>query len=213
MIVIDNWLDNAEELIKFPPSNLSSWKKASTLYPGIQSEAPRSYMNLLLNTIEPYAKSIFNISYQPVHASSFYGIVTSAPSELNMFQKAPHVDTLYTPQLASIHYLCDEGHGGTSFYRHRKTGYETLSLKQWPQYRTILQQELSMEPESAGYIEGSNNYFECIKTCSVKFNRLIIYPSQLLHSGQIKKPSSHLQDIRTARLTINSFVGYYIIGP
>lgn len=211
VIVIDNWLENADALRAYASQNLADWVEPATMYPGLWIEPPPSYMPTLMETLKPLIKKHFDVDEEPKHTFSSYSLVTKRPEELNKYQRAPHFDTLDTPQIAVLHYLCDESHGGTGLYRHKKTGYETINHERWSnKYRAIMEQELEEQRNSApSYCDASNDYFEKIAEYKVKFDRLIVYSSALLHSPSIKSSHDYQKDVASGRLTMASFISYF----
>ena len=55
-----------------------------------------------------------------------YSLVSTPAQELAPPQRIPHVDSLAKSGLATIHYLFKANLGGTAFYRHRRTGFESI---------------------------------------------------------------------------------------
>jgi hypothetical protein len=107
-----------------------------------------------------------------------------------------------------VHYLCGPEHGGTSFYRHRETGFERISAERLAGYSAKLKTEaqaaqLHLQP---GYIDGDTSMFQRIYQVDAKPNRAIIYPGNLLHSGDIRPESGLSATPSQGRLTISSFL-------
>ena len=117
----------------------------------------------------------------------------------------PHFDATSAGQIAVLHYLCDASHGGTAFYRHRSTGFETITPERLQPYIATLSAELERTPPPQAYVTGDTPLFEQIGAVEARFDRAVIYPSRLLHSGDIR-PSSLSLDPRRGRLTANSFL-------
>ena len=63
-------------------------------------------------------------------------------------------------QIAVLHYLFDTPHGGTSFYRHRSTGFESITPERAEDYAARLRQELEASPPPAAYTTGDTELFE-----------------------------------------------------
>lgn len=211
VITIDNWLNNAYSLKEYAPQDSGKWVAPTTLYPGLWTQTPESYVPALMTTLRPMIKKYFGVKKeQPKHIFSCYAIITKSPEELSNYQRIPHFDTLETPQIAVLHYLCGEEYGGTGFYRHRKTGYETITRERWGEYRTVVEQELKeLEKSKPCYFDEANSYFEKIAAYRVKFDRLLVYPSQILHTGLVKTPHRDKDSIGSRRLTVTTFISYY----
>ena len=56
-----------------------------------------------------------------------------------------------------------------------------------------------------GYMCGSNAWFERVLSVEPRWNRMIVYPGTVLHSGDIASPRLLSDDPRQGRLTINGF--------
>src|SRR5258708_39107263 len=103
------------------------------------------------------------------------------PEQLNIGQRLPHIDTPNPHQIAILHYLCDASHGGTAFYRHRATGYESCDEQQFMRVVQQLQKDAEENgPLPPQYIAGSNRVYEQTANLDAKFNRLLIYRSRVL---------------------------------
>lgn len=55
------------------------------------------------------------------------------------------------------------------------------------------------------YLAGSNAYFTRIGTVGAKWNRMVFYDANFLHSGDILAPERMTSDPATGRLTLNFF--------
>ena len=118
--------------------------------------------------------------------NGFVSVVATLAADLLPIQTLPHFDTTDEAIFAAVIYLFDEGFGGTSFYRHRSTGIEMLSRRNEPLYRAALRREVA-DPASLPrrYRNGGDALFERIHQQEPRFNRMVLYPGRLLHSGDI----------------------------
>lgn len=118
--------------------------------------------------------------------NGFVSVVATLAADLLPIQTLPHFDTTDEAIFAAVIYLFDEGFGGTSFYRHRSTGIEMLSRGNEPIYRAALRGEVA-DPASLPrrYRNGGDALFERIHKQEPGFNRMVLYPGRLLHSGDI----------------------------
>jgi hypothetical protein len=133
--------------------------------------------------------------------------VTTPPGELDQAQRLPHVDTIDPGRVALVHYLALDDVGGTAFFRHRATGFETISAARAATYRARLDMELrDAGAVPTGYITDDTALFERIALAEARFNRAVIYPSALLHSGAIRADAPLDPDPATGRLTITAFL-------
>jgi hypothetical protein len=109
--------------------------------------------------------------------------------------------------IAIIHYLGHEDQGGTAFYRHRSTGFETVDAARHRRYLDTLRDDFAThgEPEPA-YIEGDTALFERTAGYDAAFNRALIYRSSLLHCAMLPNHVALPGTVREGRLTVASFL-------
>jgi len=136
-----------------------------------------------------------------------YSLVTNPPESLAFLQRIPHIDSIAANGLASVHYLFRGDWGGTAFYRHRKTGFETIDEARLNEYsRALQQEEAEADAPKTGYIDGDTALFEQIARVDGLFNRLVVYRRNSLHSGSIDSARVPPPDPTTGRLSINTFI-------
>jgi len=118
--------------------------------------------------------------------NGFVSVVATPAADLLPIQTLPHFDTTDEAIFAAVIYLFDEGFGGTSFYRHQSSGIEMLSRRNETLYRAALRREVA-DPASLPrrYRNGGDALFERIHKQEPRFNRMVLYPGRLLHSGDI----------------------------
>ncbi|QBE65819.1 hypothetical protein EWM63_24920 [Pseudoduganella lutea] len=132
-------------------------------------------------------------------------LATTPQEALRPIQSLPHFDSVERNLIASVHYLCDERFGGTSFYRHRSTGFESMDAQRIAGYAPRLKQEVMRQgARSFTYIRGDTALFERTASVNAKFNRAIFYRSNLLHSGDIAVDAGLSVVPRGGRLTANT---------
>lgn len=206
VLVIDNFLHEAEALLGFAVK-FGEFRDGTEFYPGIQSNAPEFYSHALQTYLPDLVCEAFNLNKQNINYSlSTYSLILTPPSRLVPTQSRPHVDTIHKEKLACVHYLCTPDKGGTSFYRHRASGFEQLSPERMDIYGEYLEIEAQDTSWQKKYINGSNQYYEEIGRYEADFNRLIMYPSDLLHSASIPENFQFRPNPVIGRLTLNSFI-------
>jgi hypothetical protein len=104
--------------------------------------------------------------------------------------------------------LCEPTHGGTSFYRHRSSGFEYINETRSGSYLSSLEKEIKLYgmPPQPCYIKDENVFFERITSVAAKFNRAVIYRCSSLHSGDISADYQFDMNPMTGRFTIASFI-------
>lgn len=206
VLVVDNFLANAEQLIDYCAQH-SKFNTADLSYPGVRMPAPSTYLRAMLRDLGEIIYSTFAIKSTMIQGlRSDYSMVVTPPAQLRPPQCVPHVDSTGLNNLACVHYLCDETMGGTSLYRHRTTGYQTISDARKQLYLVELTAQLQQRELPKAYINGSTDLFEQLASYDAGFNRLVMYRSNHLHSGNIAPTFKFDPNPRTGRLTLNTFV-------
>ncbi|WP_010216392.1 DUF6445 family protein [Sphingomonas sp. PAMC 26621] len=176
-------------------------RAAADYYPGLRAPAPVGYAVWLAEA----ARAIGAATTSTVLRTTF-AIATDAPAALAPIQRIPHFDTVDPTLLAAVHYLCAPPHGGTSFYRHRGTGYERIDPSRaaaWRQGLTRDRQRHGLpEPQYPGDHTAG---FERIGQADLRFNRLIFYPANCLHAGDLAAAALGA-DAAHGRLTLTSLL-------
>lgn len=207
LLVIDNFVAEADWLRE--TASLCQFQPGGKYYPGLRTEAPASYTQLLLRRLMPMVALELDIPIKKAGLSMcHFSLVTLPPEKLEVWQRMPHIDSVDNTGLAAIHYLFKQDMGGTSFYRHRRTGFECINEERGKIYNSALEDERKSDLNfpGSGYINGSNHYFEQIASPDGVFNRMLIYKRNSLHSGSIA--DSFIPDANplTGRLSINCFI-------
>jgi hypothetical protein len=211
VLLVDNVLLDANALVDY-----ASWEVAFTPagnpdggYPGVRAPAPLNYVENVVRALSPIVERAFGLDGVALsNVECSLSLTTTGPEYLTVQQRTPHIDTTYPLQFAWLHYLCPPGHGGTSFYRHRATGFETLDPARAQTYDAVRARELAERPPPLRYADARSDRYVAIGSCAATFNRLAIYRSCLLHSGDIPQDVPLLADPRRGRLTANIFVNY-----
>jgi hypothetical protein len=132
--------------------------------------------------------------------------VTTPRAALSVSQRLPHCDAYDAKRIALVHYLAPDDRDGTGFFRHRSTGFESVDARRAAIYPDQLDAELrhrGLPP--AGYWTGDGALFERIFAVEARYNRAIVYPSFLLHSGLIGADAPLSPDPASGRLTVTGF--------
>lgn len=133
--------------------------------------------------------------------------MTTPPDRLTPIQRLPHFDSTDPGYLALLHYLGGPEEGGTSFYRHRASQFETIDASRLDTYTGMLQEEVrEYGLPKRQYFSGTDQQFEKIGGVEARFNRMVIYRGYRLHSGDIAQPERIGAPDAAPRLTINTFL-------
>lgn len=213
LLILDDFFPHPEQLLLEAEQGAPFAAQTSDYYPGLRKAAGAGY-NAFVQAQLPVLLHQLLRDYvalpgdaKPRISLCAFSLTTTAQHQLHPMQCVPHVDAQDELQFALVHYLCGREFGGTGFYRHRASGFERITSARIGQYFPQLQQQLRTQGRSlAGYMRGSNDLFEQIGAVEARFNRAILYPGNLLHSGLINTSQGLPRDPRSGRLTLNSFI-------
>lgn len=210
LIIIDDFANEPEDMIAFAAYDSGFSSDKQNFYPGSRKLTPQSYSQYLRKQYFEILKTCFGFenAQQAKVVTSALAIADTPVSQLKPIQMLPHFDTTLENQLAVVHYLCDKNQGGTSFFRHEETGFERIHQHRLVQYGTRLKQQAiaAQLHKNPCYMNGSNELFTQFHHVDARMNRTIIYPSNILHSGNIHPELGLSSDPRIGRLTIGSFI-------
>ncbi len=176
-------------------------------YPGLRRATEPDYLTAVGPLLAKVISTVFGYPAGAHVAESWYSIVTTPPARLQPIQRLPHFDGVEDARLAVLHFLCDPSHGGTAFYRHRSTGFETVDADRYPTYARRLAEDLQRHGlPPASYIAGDTALFEQIAEFPAAPDRALIYRGKLLHCARIAPSANLSADPRHGRLTVNSFL-------
>lgn len=200
--VVDDFLKNPEELVDYAISKAYFGKVGAdrTAYPGIRDRLPSTYEHALLQAIEHVLPDC-----SPVISRCMLSLTTLDARQLHAAQKIPHVDTVNDDQYASIHYLCDPPHGGTALYRYLPRNKIRIRNSDRPVIQEMIQAVHDHPEDHQGYLVGDTRFYKQELVVEAKFNRLVIYPGNLLHCALLTSPQSLVPDVSCGRLTVASF--------
>ena len=207
LLVIDQAVADPDRLVR--KAARGHFRPQGTLYPGLRIRAPLFYEAFLEQLIRPLLAEHFGLP--PRARFSFpmchYSLGTLPPEKLVFLQRVPHIDSVASNGLATVHYLFRGDWGGTAFYRHRATGFESIDENRQARYFATLEEQARGEAGQAqGYINGDSPLFERIGSVDGVYNRMLVYRRNSLHSGNIDSDRVPPPDVDAGRLSINSFI-------
>jgi hypothetical protein len=203
VLIVDDLLEDAEA-VAHAACRLDYGPPGRPGYPGLNADIDRDFAAGLLTQVRPPLQSVFGVpAAAPLACSGYFGLVCTPEAELTPRQCVPHTDTTQPRSLAVLYYLCGPEFGGTGFFRHRATGIETLTSDRQAAYDAALVPELGGRP--AAYLRAEDPACELTGQAEAKFNRMLVYPGNLLHSGLVA-PERLSADPGRGRLTGNMFV-------
>lgn len=218
IIIIDDYLSEPQKLINLAQSadenhaqNQGEFKPDElTQYPGLRMPLPKQCVVDYLKPLIQGFYNVFNIgqTLTPYPKDNTLSLITKTQKQLSPIQTLPHFDTNDPNLIAIIHYLGEGEHGGTGFFRHKKTGFETISTKRKNTYLTHAQQYLELANTKPSYCTTQHSEFECYKHIEYKPNRLIVFPGYLLRTSLLNTSTDISSCPQTGRLTANMFVHF-----
>lgn len=209
LVVIDGFAPDPDALRA--AAIAADWSPAANHYPGVRAQLPPDYLPAQLPLIAAAVAEAFGRSGTAEVIDASFSIVTTPPAALTVRQRLPHCDAFGAERFALVHYLSPggggNGVGGTAFYRHRSTGFETVDEDRAPIFFGQVDAELrhgNVPP--AAYIDGDTPLFERTELVPARWNRALLYRSRVLHSGAIAADAALPADPATGRLTVTAFL-------
>lgn len=183
------------------------FEPAGRHYPGLRAALPPDYWADTQAIIATALREVFDCRGTMRLLDASFSIVTTSPRKLTIEQRLPHVDATCPGRIALIHYLSLDDRDGTAFFRHRATGFETITETREAAYYSRLTAELrdSWTPPTA-YMRDSTPLFERTELADARYDRALIYRSSLLHSGAISPDLALSPEPASGRLTITAFL-------
>ena len=173
----------------------------NNFYPGMRAPLPEAFSA----AFRPWLGRLLQREFQ--QDTSYFSVVTTARAQLLPIQRIPHYDSTHPGLFAAVIYLCDSRFSGTSFYRHRRTGYEEITEENRRNYQLALDNELRLlGPPEREYVNGDNALFETIFSNELEFNSAIIYPGRVLHAANIRRGFEPPKTSDDWRLTVTSLL-------
>lgn len=206
LIVIDDFADVPDALVDHAAGKV--FADVASYYPGIRAKVPLSYQQFVVATLRPIVTEHFGLNAAGLRFSAcYFSLVTTPPAQLTYLQRIPHIDSLLPTELAFVHYLFRANHGGTAFYRHRATGFESVDAVRKAEYwRHVEAEQNSPHAPEAAYIDGDTPLYEETARQEGIFNRLLFYRRNSLHSAALAADFAPNADPRRGRLSLNGFL-------
>lgn len=207
VLIVDDVLRDPEAIVRYAETGAAFRKEEKDFYPGIRKPLSMDYAAAIYAQLRERFIDTFSAgrhaAIEPL--SCLLSLATTRQEHLRPIQSIPHFDSYDGAQIAGVHYLCPDEFGGTSFYRHRGTGYESMNAQRLVDYAPRLKAEvMALKTRAFAYIRGDTSLFERTGGVEAKFNRAIYYRSHMLHSGDIPADIGMPPGPRSGRLTANT---------
>jgi len=207
VLIIDNALAQPQDMVEIA-RRVPFRPPARSMYPGVTAPLPPVYFRELMKAVRPHLASVFGMNdASELNLHGFLALATQPPESLHPMQRIPHQDAANPDRLGMVHYLCDGRHGGTGFFRHKATGFESVDAPRREVFAPVALEEVRvMRGGPARHVGPDTPGYEMTGHIEAAFNRLIVYRATVLHAGLLEG-SRLSDDPLTGRLTANSFAG------
>ena len=129
VVTIDRFAMDSDAVVEHAYRTADFGDDSTSAYPGVRADLTQSHVILVVKALLPLMRKTYsipeNLSVKPVNA--VYSLVTTPESKLRLLQRLPHFDSVKQFYFAITHFLGRGRFGGTGLYRHRPTGYETVT--------------------------------------------------------------------------------------
>lgn len=205
IVVVEDCLESPGAAIDFAAT--MPFTPIGPYYPGVRASLGAETASAFGAAFNAVIKEALGIAAAAWRGDCFFSVVTAPPARLAPIQRLPHFDGLEETRIAALLYLARADFGGTSFYRHRTTGFETVDEARYPAYGAALKADVERHGlPPAGYIGDGGALFEEIATFAPVFNRLLLYRGNALHCSRIRNAGALNADPHAGRLTLNLFL-------
>ena len=157
LVIIDGFSADFEALRR--TAEAAAYAVTSPHYPGVRAQADARYLAPQMPLLTRILTEVFGLSDGAVLVECAFSIVTTPPADLSLIQRLPHFDSTDPKRLALLHYFGDEVTGGTAFYRHKATGFETITAPRHAPYTAALAAQMTAHgPPAAAYYQDGPLY-------------------------------------------------------
>ncbi len=210
LILIDNFAQDLDAL-RQQAQQSDFMRENQTYYPGQRAVLPKDYIAASLNAVFQLIYQVYKIpeKLRLKPQMLFYALITQPENSLHPLQCMPHFDTSAPYYFALLHYLNEEPHGSTGFFRHKPTGFERVTDHRRQDYFQSAQHFIDTHgAPPQRYQVQSDMHYELYYQIPYKANRLVIYPGNLLHSSLVDLETDIDASPATGRLTANMFIDF-----
>ena len=205
VIVIDDYARDPEQLIA--EAAALAYRPIGPAFPGVRAEAPTALAAAIRDSLAELIGRTFGLDEPLNRMECYFSLITTPPDQLQLIQRLPHFDGRGRTRIAVLHHLARAERGGTAFYRHRSTGFETMDEVRLPAYNRAVNAEFHrLGLPAAGYMGEDSPIWEQIARHPARFNRLLVYRGNTLHAADVPPDLPLTSDPRTGRFSINSFI-------
>ncbi len=196
--------DFVADVARFAAAGKScSLRDTGDYYPGRRCVVDAAYLSAIGAITGQVLREFFGARRGMQALRAYYSIATTAPTQLAVPQRIPHVDAYDPQQIALVHFLGERDLGGTAFFRHRSTGFESVDTARRQRYHEALAADLQRHGEPPlAYIGATSPLFERTHVCPPRHNRAIFFRGTLLHCAALDGVRELPEDPERGRLTV-----------
>ena len=205
LVIIDDFVPVPHALVD--DAAMLAFRPIGAHYPGVRAEVAPALVARFLDPVCDLIADTFGLAQPFAGVECCYSIVTTRPGDLAPIQRLPHFDSVDPCRIALLHYLMSDAAGGTRFFRHRATGFESVDAARLATYENALAADIAAHgvPDPA-YIAGDTALFAEIGRVDARWNRAVLYRGNTLHCADIPPGLALSADPEAGRLTVNSFI-------
>ncbi len=212
-LIIDDFLDNAEEVIAWAETARPHFLHQERAYPGLILPLDESVADPLHRFIRSELSRAFGFLRGGIDFQTQVSLTTMQPEDFSWIQCLPHSDPRQSADrvnYATVLYLFeDQSLGGTGFYRWRDLEFwQDMTQRQLNDPEgglELLRERFEMFRKPWQYTTESNEAVELLTMVPARFNRIICYSGDIPHNAFVSHPERLTDDPRSGRLTLNSF--------
>lgn len=208
LIIADNLLANPQDWLRFAEENVhfARGPDGGVHFPGVRGPVPDVYIDILFGILGPVIEKAYGFVRDRLTERAMFSLTTTPPQELQPLHKVPHYDGVGLQRLSAVHFMFKGDQGGTAFYRQRTTGISLVTRENVDELCEARDAYISNVGVGEGYLVQSNEGYEQLLDVEPRFDRIVLFPGNLLHSGSVNSVSGLARDIYRGRLTINTFL-------
>lgn len=196
VIVVDDYAREPERLIEEARS--AGLQPLGANFPGVRAPVAEGLKMAFRQSLETLIQATFGIDRPLDRLEAYHSLITTPQADRPLLSRLPHFDGLGANRIAMVHHLGRSGIGGTAFWRHRSTGFETIDEQRLPAYNAAVNRELMAGAEPL-------SIYEQVALWPARFNRLLIYRGDCLHGADTPADVLLTADPATGRFSINVF--------
>ncbi len=205
LLLVDGFAAAPDELVAH--AAMRAFQPIGPHYPGVRAIMPPALVRKLVAPVMEAMISTFAIDGPLETLEAYFSVVTTPPEALSPIQRLPHFDSVDPGRIALLLYLAPGMAGGTAFFRHRTSSFESVTADRLAAYAAALEADVARHgvPPPA-YISGDTALFAQVGHYAGSYNRAIIYRGNTLHCADIPAGTPLSAEPGAGRLTVNIFL-------